>query len=200
MLLKTNSLICWCSRFKKKKKKTETGKKNHKIIKNERKFKREACLEGRETWRHGELWVSTVVVCFSYFLVMPKASRNDQTSSDDVLVNFHLAVMMEAKATWEHLSPSAVGDWKGKVIVVEPSGLFHLYCVMLWHTQEKLWVLWALILACLWFLQCCNAAKVLLHVGKTVAKRKNLGLGDSNLLGSFLLLFFLIYYNLKMQK
>lgn len=196
MLLTTNSLICWSSRLKKKNDR-DRGKKITKLLKIEENLREKYILKAGSLIWYGELWVSTVVVCFSYFLVMPKASRNDQTSSDDVVFNVHLAVMMEAKAMWEHLSPSAVGDWKGKVNVVEPSGLFHLYCVMLRHTREKLWVLWTLILACLWFLQCCNAAKVkvLLCFGKTVAKWQNLGLGDSNLL-----FFFLMCYNLKMQK
>lgn len=44
------------------------------------------------------------MLCFPYFLVMPKVSRNDQTSTDDVLVNFHLAAMMEAEVRAPRLS------------------------------------------------------------------------------------------------
>lgn len=68
------------------------------------------------------------MLCFPYFLVMPKASRNDQTSAEDVLVDFHPAAMVEAEATRE--STSAVGGWNGKVDLVEPSGLFHPYRVV----------------------------------------------------------------------
>lgn len=48
------------------------------------------------------------MVYFPCFLV-PKASRNDQTSAGDVLAKFHLAAMMEAEMARE--STSAVGGW-----------------------------------------------------------------------------------------
>ena len=177
MLLETNSLICWCSLWFFQN--GRDGGKNPKIIKNEGKLKREKHVlkAGGLTW-HGELWICTVAVCFPYFLVMPKASRNDQTWADEVLVNFHLAAMMEAEVARE--STLAVGGWKGKVNLVEPSGLFHPYHVISWHTLERALGSLGWILACLWFLQWYNAAKVLLRFGKTVAKWQNLGLGDSN--------------------
>lgn len=59
---------------------------------------------------------------------MSKASRNDQTSTDEVLVNFHLAAMVEAEEA--HESTSAVGSRKGKVNSVRLSGLFHPYRVI----------------------------------------------------------------------
>lgn len=55
---------------------------------------------------------------------MPKASRNYQTSADDVLVNFHLAVMIEMA----HESTLAVDGCEAKVDLVELSGLFYPYC------------------------------------------------------------------------
>jgi len=47
--------------------------------------------------------MSTVVVCspYFYFLAMPKAAINEQTSADEVLVAFHLAAMMEAEVARE---------------------------------------------------------------------------------------------------
>lgn len=41
------------------------------------------------------------MVHFPCFLVVPKASRNDQTSADDVLAKFYLAAMMEAEMAHE---------------------------------------------------------------------------------------------------
>lgn len=57
---------------------------------------------------------------------MPKASRNYQTSTDDVLVNFHLAVMIETEMA--HESTLAVDGCEAKVDLVELSGLFYPYC------------------------------------------------------------------------
>lgn len=99
---------------------------------------------------------------------MTIASRNCWTSTDDVLVNLHLAVMIETEMT--HDRTLAVGGCKTKIDLVELNGLFHSYCFILWHSLRRSLSSLGWTMSVLYFLQCCNAMKVFLHFRKNSDK------------------------------